>query len=95
MIVNCLVGIKDILDAFNGESAGLVERGVYLGGPTPVCHPGKSIAGKAIYSSDGKDGGSVIFKTKTCVLIVLYDQAPNTAVRVAQETAEYMEECGR
>ena len=62
-----LLAVKHILAALNGDTAGIAEEGIALGGGTNVCTPGKLDAGKAIYGSDGKGGGCAIFKTKETV----------------------------
>ena len=51
-------------------------------------------AGKAIYGSDGHGGGCSIFKSKECVLIVIYTADPAIATRLASEVSEYMADQG-
>lgn len=87
--------MKDILDALKGDTSGLAERSLALGGGTEVCSPGKLDEGKAIYASDGKDGGAAVFKAKECVLILFYEHNTNSATTLGSEVALFMAENGR
>lgn len=87
-------GVKTILDALKGDTSGIAQDSIVLGGGTKVNTAGKLDAGKAIYGSDGKGGGCTIFKSQTSVLVVFYDDNPAQATRLASEVAEYMEEQG-
>lgn len=89
------IGVHDIISALKGDTSGLEKRNISLGGQSPVCVPGKLDDGKAIYSSDGKEGGCVVYKTKHCVLVVFYSKNAETAVNFAFQLARYMEENGR
>ena len=54
--------------------------------------PAKIDRGKAVYGTDGQGGGCAIFKTKQCLLVVVFKSNPAVATRLASEVAEYMEE---
>ena len=86
--------MSDILKALKGDTKGIAESGIVYGSGLPNQTPGKLDEGRAIYSTDGKGGGSVVFKTKECVLIVIYNSDPAPATRLASEVAEHMEEEG-
>lgn len=88
-------GIHDIISGLQGDTSGLELRSVALGGQTPVCTPGKIDAGKAIYCSDGKEGGCVALKTKECLLVVFYAGNTEAALTLASELAEFVVESGR
>jgi hypothetical protein len=88
-------GLRDISDALRGDTSGLAERGLSLGGSTPPCSPGKLDEGKVIYGSDGKEGGCVVLRTSHCALVVFYRGNPDSAVRAAEEAAALMEKNGR
>ncbi len=49
-------GVHDLTAAFNGDTAGLVERGINVGCDVDPSTPGKMDENKAIYGSDGKGG---------------------------------------
>lgn len=87
-------GIKDIIQALQGNTAGIAERGIALKSGTPAYTPGKIDASKAIYGTDGQGGGCSIFKTNDCILIVYYKSEPAAATRLASEVAEYMRDQG-
>ena len=88
-------GIDDIIRALEGDTTDLASEGIKLGCGVPNMVPGKLDPGKAIYASDGSGGGCTIFKTKECVLIVVYKSDPAKATRLASEVAEHMEENNR
>jgi len=88
-------GIRDIISGIDGDTSGLERRSVSLGGQTPVCTLGKIDAGKAMYCSDGHEGGCVAMKTKQCLLVIFYPGSPEASVTLATELAEFMEESGR
>lgn len=92
---NILSGVGDIIEALKGDTTDLADEGIKLGNGVPNMVPGKLDPGKAIYASDGSGGGCTIFKTKECVLIVVYKKDPAQATRLASEVAEHMEEQGR
>lgn len=87
--------IKHILAALKGDTAGIAEEGVNLGGGIDhVFTPGKLDEGKAIYCNDTLGGGCAIFKTKETVLIAVYPEKPAVSTRLAAEIAEYIEDEG-
>jgi len=85
-------GVQDIIKALEGDTSGIAENMINLGGGCPLITPGKVDPGKAIYGADGQGGGCAIFKTKECVLIAVYRSKPAESTRLASEVAEYMEE---
>ena len=79
----------------DGDTSDLAEAGVIdLGDGLPKYTPGKVDPGEAIYGTAGQEGGCVVFKTKTTVLLGVYTGQPTTAVRFCEEMADYLEEQG-
>ncbi len=81
---------------FQGDTDGLIERGLCLGSGTKKSVPGKMFANKSIYGNDGTmGGGTSVFKSKTALVCVVFSANPTIANRVGLRTAEFMIENNR
>ena len=83
-----------MLALVDGQTTGLAEHGVVLGGSVPALIPGKLEEGRSILATDGQHGGAAIYRTQRESLLVLVygDTNPDAACRMAAELAEYMDE---
>ena len=85
----------NIIAALEGNTTKLAEEGMMLGPGCLPGIPGKLDAGKAIYGTDGKEGGTDAFRSKTNLLIGSYVVRPAASTRLLRKTAQYMNDQGR
>ena len=88
-------GIDDVIAAFKGDTDGILDRGLYMGCGTNASVPGKMEEDKAIFGNDGKQGGTSIFRTKDCLLILVFGAGnPTRANRLGMELSDEMRQAG-
>ena len=85
--------IAEVLAAYNGQTDGIAKHGIMLGPGIPVKVPAK-IYEKMLYGSDETGGGCVFYKSKECLLLVVYIKNPAEACRLAGQTGTFLEDQG-
>lgn len=88
--------LEDLADCFNGDTSGLIERCINLGGGTNMFMPGK-LNPRSLYGTDGQGNGVCIYKTNTSLLIIVYEGRSNSsaASTLGIEAADHMRDNGR
>ena len=74
-----------------GNTKGVADDGLYLGMGCPKGAAGKLEAGKAIYGSDGKTGGTDAFVAHKSLLMGCYVSSPAASTRLLRQTAQHMQ----
>ena len=88
--------VEDLIDCFNGDTSGLIERCINLGGGTCMFMPGK-LNPRSLYGTDGQGNGVCIYRTNACLLIIVYEGRANSsaASTLGIEAADHMRDNGR
>ena len=95
-----LSGVKDILEAFKGDTSAIAENGIRISDKLPVYIPGKMDKGKAIYATAAQEDdespphGCVIMKSKETVVVATYEGNVEAATRLIGEVTDRIQELG-
>ena len=75
-----------------GPPKAIAEDGLYLGKGCAIGTPGKLDDGKAIYGTDGGEGGTDAFVAEKSLMIGCYIARPAASTRLLRKAAQYMED---